>query len=182
MSVPGESVMINDVVATTGDEAVMAAGRFRPVGFLGQYFMGFLAGNVLGSAVLGGGSGVVGGAMSDVGSIGGAALGGTAGMAHAAAEGGGIEFVVGVSPTRVHVIAPVAVGGEDTEYRLVHSFDRDHLEVSVKARATNRRLILEATDDDARMELEGVRLPGNHVSDVAHAVLIHGHDGADDRA
>ena len=63
---------------------------------------------------------------------------------------------------------------------LVHDFDREHLEASVKARAATRRLVLQAIDDDARIELEGVRLPGNHVSDVVHTLVIHGHTDHDD--
>lgn len=172
---PDESTMIETVASATGDPAITAAGRFRPVGFVGDYFVGFFVGNAVGSAVLGGGSGPGGALMGDVGSLGGAAVGGTAGMAHAAHKGGGIEFIVGVSPTHVHVIAPLQAGDDDTEYRLVHDFDREHLEASVKARATTRRLILQATDDDARIELEGVRLPGNHVSDVVHSLVIYGH-------
>lgn len=157
---PDESTMIDAVVDATGDSEVAAAGRFRPVGFVGHYFVGFLLGNAVGSAVMGGGPGPAGAAMSDVGAVGGAALGGTAGMARAASEGGGIEFVVGASPRHVHVVAPLTVGADDTEYRVVHSFDRDRLEVSVKARAASRRLVLEASDEDSRIELEGVRLPG----------------------
>ena len=176
---PEESTMIDAVTAATSDTAVTAAGRFRPVGFVGDYFTGFFVGNFVGSALMGGRSGPVGAAMSDVGSIGGAAVGGTAGMARAAEKGGGIEFIVGVSPTHVHVVAPILVGDDDTEYRVVHDFDREHLEVSVKARATTRRLVLQATDDDARIELEGVRLPGNHVSDVVHTLVIHGHTDTD---
>lgn len=152
--------MIAAVEAATNDEAVTAAGRFRPVGFVGKYFIGFFLGNAVG--------GVVG---SDVGVVG-AGVGGTAGLAYAGAKGGGFEFIVGVSPTHVHVVAPTDGGG----YSKVHSFDRSHLEISAKSRAATRRLVLEDTDDDARIELEGVRLPGNHVSDVLHALVLRDHD------
>lgn len=174
---PEEMDLVQAVAAATGDDGVVAAGRFRPVGFLGNYFVGFLVGNAIGSAALGGGSGVVGGALDDVGSIGGAALGAEAGLARAAEKGGGLEFLVGVSPTHVHVTAPLAIGDDDTAYRVVHSFDRSKLEVSVKARVTNRRLVLTDVEDETHIELEGVRLPGNHVSEVVHALVIDGHGG-----
>jgi hypothetical protein len=133
--------------------------------------LGAFAGSVLGDAVGG-----------DVGQIVGTSAGVMAGTA-AGAQHGQINFVLAVSPTKVHVLRPDAMLAITRErLALVHTFDRAHLEVTVKGRVTVRTLILTDTETGDEIELEGSRVPWSHAKQTIRAFASHGEDADEPEA
>jgi hypothetical protein len=165
-----EDNLVEGAQEATGDDGIEVAGLFLPRGFVGRTIIGSVAGNILGDAVGGNVAGAVG-----------SGIGASAGMASAGSEADGIRFVVAVSPTKVHVLRPATVGGvHKHKYTLMHTFERENLEVSVKSRASIRKLILEDHTADVRIELEGSRAWFKHANDVFHALVIQDHTDDDD--
>lgn len=164
------------------DDDVLAIGIFQHRGTQKNAMidasLGGLAGSILGD-VVGHGAGEL---ISDLGT----AAGSTAGIAHARNSGGidgVLRWLIAVSPTRVYVLVPddavPSTKTQTTELRrgqdqIVQTIDRQHLEVTVKARATSRLLTLADLETGATLELEGLRgMPG--AGDVVHELVKH-HD------
>jgi len=139
------------------DDEVIAAGDFNPRGHSGAMFAGGLAGGEVGEKFGGLGEGV------------GVATGSLAGM-HASDAASGLpeKMLIGVSPTTVYGFAERTRHEEPTE--LVFRISRADLTVSVHKRVNVRVLELIHGSSDARIELEGNRLPVTHSRDVIEAL------------
>jgi hypothetical protein len=140
------------------DDEVVAAGMFFPRGHSGAMFAGGLVGGGIGDAL--------GGAASDVGVVAGAISGQ---RASDAASGLPERMLVAVSAATVY--------GFDTHRErereptdLLFRLPRSRLEVRVHPRVNVRVVELIDETSSSRVELEGERLPGFHVSDVIDAL------------
>jgi hypothetical protein len=150
---------VQDALARTGiEDDLVAAGLFIPRGHTGGAFAGGLIGRGVGDAL--------GGMAGDVGVVAGA-IGGR----HAADAAASL-------PERMLVAVSATAGyGFDTHRErereqtdLIFQIPRSRLEVRVHPRVNVR--VVELIDDttDSRVELEGTRLPGFHVSEVIDAL------------
>ena len=140
------------------DNEVVAAGMFFPRGHTGAMFAGGLVGGGIGDAL--------GGAAGDVGVVAGAMSGQ---RASDAASGLPERMLVAVSAATVY--------GFDTHREhereptdLLFRLPRSRLEVRVHPRVNVRVVELIDGTSSSRVELEGERLPGFHVSDVIDAL------------
>lgn len=146
------------VVRLGVDDEIRAAGYFEPRGHSGSMFVGGMIGGDLGDD-LGGG---LGGAVGTVG-------GGLAAQkAHDAASGLPQWMFVGVSDGTVYGFA--ADRAHHRAGDLVFRVDREGLDVKVHQRINVRVLELIHADTGSRVELEGLRFPGQHAGDVINAL------------
>jgi hypothetical protein len=150
---------VQDALAGIGiDDQVVAAGMFFPRGHSGALFAGGLVGGGIGDAL--------GGAGEDVGLAAGA-LGGQ--RAADAASGLPERMLVAVSATTVY--------GFDTHRErereptgLIFRLPRSRLEARVHPRVNVRGVELIDETTGSRVELEGERIGGFHVSGVIDAL------------
>jgi hypothetical protein len=137
------------------DDEIRAAGLFEPRGHSGSLFAGGMIGGDIGGDLGGGAIGTVGGGLA-------------AQHVHDAASGLPQSMLVGVSDSNVYGFEKHR--GHHEAARFVFRVDREGLDVKVHQRVNVRVLELIHTDTGARIELEGSRLPGQHVGDVIHAL------------
>ena len=136
-------------------DEVLAAGQFNPRGHSGGTFAGGLAGSE------------AGGLAGEAGEAVGLGLGSVAGMRAADARSGlPSSMLIGVSATMVYGFAAATRRSEPTS--LVFQIPRAGLSVKVHQRVNVRVLELIDNASDARIELEGNRLPITHSKDVIH--------------
>jgi len=136
-------------------DEVLAAGQFNPRGHSGGMFAGGLAGSE------------AGGLAGEAGEAVGLGLGSIAGMRAADARSGlPSSMLIGVSATMVYGFAAATRRSEPTS--LVFQIPRAGLTVKVHQRVNVRVLELIENASDARVELEGNRLPITHSKDVIH--------------
>lgn len=140
-----------------GDE-IRAAGLFEPRGHSGSMFAGGMIGGDIGDDL---GGGLVGAAATVGGGL-------AAQKAHDAASGLPEWMYVGVSDGSVYGF--VADRAHHEAGDLVFKVDREGLGVKVHQRINVRVLELIHADTDSRVELEGIRLPGQHAGDVINAL------------
>jgi hypothetical protein len=146
---------MNSALSRDGiDDQVVTVGQFAPRGATGGMFVGGLVGDEVGGLVGADAIGVVGGALAG---------------ARGAARMRGLPpaLLVGVSDDYVYGFAGRSRTREPRE--LVFKVPRSGLSVTVRARVNVRVLVL-ATPDGSRVELEGNRLPITHSSDVIKAL------------
>lgn len=140
------------------DDEIHAAGYFEPRGHSGSMFAGGLIGGDIGDD-LGGG---LDGAAATVG-------GGLAAQkANDAASGFPEWMFVAVSDGTVYGFA--ADRAHHKAGDLVFQVAREGLDVKVHQRINVRVLELIHSDTGSRIELEGLRFPGQHAGDVIHAL------------
>lgn len=148
--------LVQSALAAGGiTDEVTAAGQFYPRGHTGGMFVGGLVG------------GDAGGMLGEAGEAVGLGLGSIAGMRTADARSGlPASMIVGVSATMVYGLAAGTRHSEPSS--LVFQVPREGLTVKVHQRVNVR--VLELIDDasNARIELEGNRLPLTHSKDVIH--------------
>lgn len=140
------------------DDEIRAAGIFEPRGHSGSMFAGGLVGGSIGDDLggnLAGSIGTVGGGLA-------------AQKAHDAASGLPEWMYVGVSDDTVWGFAADRPQHQATD--LVFRVARADLTVEVHGRINVRVVELVHADSGSRVELEGSRLPGQHVGDVIHAL------------
>ena len=138
-------------------DEVLAAGQFNPRGHIGGMFVGGLAG------------GEAGGLLGEAGEAVGLGVGSVAGMRAADARSGlPASMLLGVSATTVYGFAAATRHSEPTS--LVFQVPRAGLTVKVHQRVNVRVLELIDNSSDARIELEGNRLPLTHSKDVIHVL------------
>ena len=138
-------------------DEVLAAGQFNPRGHSGGMFAGGLAGSE------------AGGLLGEVGEAVGLGAGSVAGMRAADARSGlPASMLLGVSATMVYGFAAATRRSEPTS--LVFQIPRTGLTVKVHQRVNVRVLELIDNSSDARIELEGNRLPLTHSKDVIHVL------------
>jgi hypothetical protein len=136
-------------------DEVLAAGQFNPRGHSGGMFAGGLAGSE------------AGGLAGEAGEAVGLGLGSIAGMRAADARSGlPSSMLIGVSATMVYGFAAASRRSEPTS--LVFQIPRAGLTVKVHQRVNVRVLELIENASNARIELEGNRLPVTHSKDVIH--------------
>jgi hypothetical protein len=136
-------------------DEVLAAGQFNPRGHSGGMFAGGLAGSE------------AGGLAGEAGEAVGLGLGSIAGMRAADARSGlPSSMLIGVSATMVYGFAAATRRSEPTS--LVFQIPRAGLTVKVHQRVNVRVLELIENASNARIELEGNRLPVTHSKDVIH--------------
>ena len=136
-------------------DEVLAAGQFNPRGHTGGMFAGGLAGSE------------AGGLLGEVGEAVGLEAGSVAGMRAADARSGlPASMLIGVSATMVYGFAAATRHSEPDS--LVFQIPRAGLTVKVHQRVNVRVLELIDNASDARIELEGNRLPLTHSKDVIH--------------
>jgi hypothetical protein len=140
------------------EDEIRAAGLFEPRGHSGSMFAGGLVGGDIGDDL---GGGLIGA----VGTVGG---GLAAQKAHDAASGLPEWMYVGVSDSTVYGFAADRALHEAGE--LVFKVEREGLGVKVHQRINVRVLELVHTDTGSKVELEGLRFPGQHAGDVIHAL------------
>jgi len=136
-------------------DEVLAAGQFNPRGHTGGMFAGGLVGSE------------AGGLLGEAGEAVGLGVGSVAGM-HAADARSGLpaSMLIGVSATMVYGFAAATRHSEPAS--LVFQIPRAGLTVKVHQRVNVRVLELIDNASDARIELEGNRLPLTHSKDVIH--------------
>jgi hypothetical protein len=140
------------------DDQVVAAGMFFPRGHSGAAFAGGLVGGGIGDKL--------GGVAGDVGLVAGV-IGGQ--RAADAASGLPERMMVAVSDTTVYGFDTHREHGrEPTD--LIFRLPRSRLEVKVHQRVNVRVVELIDESTDSRVELEGERIGGFHVSDVIDAL------------
>ena len=138
-------------------DEVLAAGQFNPRGHSGGMFAGGLAGSE------------AGGLAGEAGEAVGLGLGSIAGMRAADARSGlPSSMLIGVSATMVYGFAAATRRSEPTS--LVFQIPRAGLSVKVHQRVNVRVLELIDNASNARIELEGNRLPVTHSKDVIHVL------------
>jgi hypothetical protein len=150
---------VQDALGRLGiEDDLVAAGLFFPRGHSGGAFVGGLVGGGIGD--------VLGGVAGDVGVVAGA-IGGR--DAADAASGLPERMMVAVSGTAVY--------GFDTHRErhreptgLIFQIPRSRLEVRVHPRVNVRVVELIDESTSSKVELEGQRLPGFHVSEVIDAL------------
>jgi hypothetical protein len=148
--------LIQGALAERGiTDEVLAAGQFNPRGHSGGMFAGGLVGSE------------AGGLAGEAGEAAGLGLGSIAGMRAADARSGlPSSMLIGVSATMVYGFAAATRRSEPTS--LVFQIPRAGLTVKVHQRVNVRVLELIENASDARVELEGNRLPITHSKDVIH--------------
>jgi hypothetical protein len=154
---------VQEALARTGiEDELVAVGLFFPRGHTGGAFAGGLLGGGVGDAL--------GGVAGDVGVVAGA-IGGQ----HAADAAASLpeRMLVGVSATAVY--------GFDTHRErqrepteLIFQLPRSRLDVRVHPRVNVRVVELIDETTGSKVELEGQRLPGFHVSEVIDALRSGG--------
>jgi hypothetical protein len=156
--------LVQGALAARGiTDEVLAAGQFNPRGHTGGMFVGGMAGSE------------AGGLLGEVGDAVGLGVGSIAGMRAADARSGlPANMLIGVSATMVYGFAAATRHSEPTS--LVFQVPRAGLSVKVHQRVNVRVLELIDNASDARIELEGNRLPVTHSKDVIH-VLGNGGPG-----
>ena len=156
--------LVQGALAARGiTDEVLAAGQFNPRGHSGGMFVGGMAGSE------------AGGLLGEVGDAVGLGVGSIAGMRAADARSGlPANMLIGVSATMVYGFAAATRHSEPTS--LVFQVPRAGLSVKVHQRVNVRVLELIDNASDARIELEGNRLPVTHSKDVIH-VLGNGGPG-----
>jgi hypothetical protein len=150
--------LVQGALAARGiTDEVLAAGQFNPRGHTGGMFAGGLAGSESG-ALLGQAGEAVGQAVGSVAGM--RAVDGRSGLP--------ASMLIGVSATMVYGFAAATRHSEPIS--LVFQVPRAGLTVRVHQRVNVR--VLELIDDasDARIELEGNRLPVTHSKDVIHVL------------
>jgi hypothetical protein len=136
-------------------DEVLAAGQFNPRGHTGGMFAGGLAGSE------------AGGLFGQAGEAVGLGVGSVAGMRAADARSGlPARMLIGVSATMVYGFAAATRHSELSS--LVFQVPRAGLTVKVHQRVNVRVLELIDNSSNARIELEGNRLPVTHSKDVIH--------------
>jgi hypothetical protein len=136
-------------------DEVLAAGQFNPRGHTGGMFAGGLVGSE------------AGGLLGEAGEAVGLGVGSVAGMRAADARSGlPASMLIGVSATMVYGFAAATRHSEPAS--LVFQIPRAGLTVKVHQRVNVRVLELIDNASDARIELEGNRLPLTHSKDVIH--------------
>jgi len=141
-------------------DEVLAAGQFNPRGHSGGMFAGGLAGSEAGGLA---------GEAGEAGEAVGLGLGSVAGMRAADARSGlPSSMLIGVTATMVYGFAAATRRSEPTS--LVFQIPRAGLSVKVHQRVNVRVLELIDNASNARIELEGNRLPVTHSKDVIHVL------------
>lgn len=140
------------------DDQVVAAGQFSPRGSSGGMFAGGLAGDSLDVVGLGGVA-TIGGALA-----GGRAAGRLRHLPQWMLVGVSNDFVYGFEGRSRH----------HAPGRLVFRLPRADLQVSVGQRVNVRTLTLTSPQTQAKVELEGMRLPITHSNDVIAALRSTG--------
>ena len=150
--------LVQGALAARGiTDEVPAAGQFNPRGHTGGMFVGGMAGSE------------AGGLLGEVGDAVGLGVGSIAGMRAADARSGlPANMLIGVSATMVYGFAAATRHSEPTS--LVFQVPRAGLSVKVHQRVNVRVLELIDNASDARIELEGNRLPVTHSKDVIHVL------------
>lgn len=150
--------LVQGALAARGiTDEVLAAGQFNPRGHSGGLFAGGLAGSEAGGLF---------GEGAEAVSLG---VGSVAGMRAADARSGlPASMLIGVSDTMVYGFAAATRHSEPTS--LVFQVRRAGLTVKVHQRVNVRVLELVDIASDARIELEGNRLPVTHSKDVIHVL------------
>jgi hypothetical protein len=150
--------LVQGALAARGiTDEVLAAGQFNPRGHTGGMFVGGMAGSE------------AGGLLGEVGDAVGLGVGSIAGMRAADARSGlPANMLIGVSATMVYGFAAATRHSEPTS--LVFQVPRAGLSVKVHQRVNVRVLELIDNASDARIELEGNRLPVTHSKDVIHVL------------
>jgi len=148
--------LVQGALAARGiKDEVLAAGQFNPRGHTGGMFAGGLAGSESG------------GMLGQAGEAVGLGVGSVAGMRASDARSGlPASMLVGVSATMVYGFAAATRHSEPAS--LVFQVPRAGLTVRVHQRVNVRVLELIDNASDARIELEGNRLPVTHSKDVIH--------------
>ena len=151
--------LVQDALTARGiTDEVLAAGQFNPRGHTGGMFAGGLAGSEAGGLL-----GEAGEAAEAVG----LGVGSVAGMRAADARSGlPASMLIGVSATMVYGFAAATRHSEPAS--LVFQIPRAGLTVKVHQRVNVRVLELIDNASDARIELEGNRIPLTHSKDVIH--------------
>jgi hypothetical protein len=146
--------LVQGALAARGiTDEVLAAGQFNPRGHTGGLFAGGMAGSE------------AGGLLGEAGDAVGLGVGSIAGMRAADARSGlPASMLIGVSATMVYGFAAATRHSEPTS--LVFQIPRAGLSVKVHQRVNVRVLELIDNASDARIELEGNRLPVTHSKDV----------------
>lgn len=137
------------------EDEIRAAGLFEPRGHSGSLFVGGLVGGDIGDDVGAEAVGTVGGALA-------------AQHLRDATSGLPASMLVGVSDTAVYGFEKRR--GHHEAERLVFRANRDELEITVHQRLNVRVLELIHADTGSTVELEGMRLPGQHAGDVIDAL------------
>ena len=154
-----ETEMVQSVQAAVtklgADDEIRAAGLFEPRGHSGSMFAGGLIGGDIGDDVGAGGIGTVGGALA-------------AQHIHDAASGLPESMLVGVSDSTIYGFEKHR--GHHEAGRIVFRVDRAELDVKVHQRINVRVLELIHSGTGSRVELEGLRFPGQHAIEVIHAL------------
>jgi hypothetical protein len=150
--------LVQGALAARGiTDEVLAAGQFNPRGHTGGLFAGGLAGSE------------AGGLLGEAGEAVGLGVGSVAGMRAADARSGlPASMLIGVSATMVYGFAAATRHSEPDS--LVFQIPRSGLTVKVHQRVNVRVLELIDNASDARIELEGNRLPLTHSKDVIHTL------------
>jgi hypothetical protein len=148
--------LVQGALAARGiTDEVLAAGQFNPRGHTGGMFAGGLAGSE------------AGGLLGEAGEAASLGAGSVAGMRAADARSGlPASMLIGVSGTMVYGFAAATRHSEPAS--LVFQIPRTGLTVKVHQRVNVRVLELIDNAGDARIELEGNRLPLTHSKDVIH--------------
>jgi hypothetical protein len=156
--------LVQGALAARGiTDEVLAAGQFNPRGHTGGMFAGGLAGSE------------AGGLLGEAGEAAGLGVGSVAGMRAADARSGlPASMLIAVSATMVYGFAAATRHSEPTS--LVFQIPRAGLTVRVHQRVNVRVLELIDNASDARIELEGNRLPVTHSKDVIHVLGTAGPD------
>lgn len=141
----------NALVGLGIEDEVTAAGMFFPRGHSGGAFAGGLLGDELGGSV-----GMAGGVLA-----GQQAADARSGLPERMLVGVSSSAVYGFGTRREHEREPTGI---------VFQLKRAGIEVKVHQRVNVRVLELIDRESGAKVELEGQRLPGFHVSEVIHAL------------
>jgi hypothetical protein len=153
-------VLVQGALAARGiTDELLAAGQFNPRGHSGGMFAGGLAGSE------------VGGLLGEAGEAVSLGVGSVAGMRAADARSElPASMLIGVSATMVYGFATATRHSEPTS--LVFQVPRAGLTVKVHQRMNVRVLELIDNASDARIELEGNRLPVTHSKDVSTYLAV----------
>lgn len=153
--------MLAEALAATGDESIYEAGLFVPRGLMGRTGVGAIFGGLVGSLV------------GPIGTAAGTAAGAGVGIASVADDG--LSLIVAIAPEKVYVLHKQFGNPADHTQTLLHTYDRDDVEVTIKSRSLVRVMTLADHDGEDGVQLEAAR-PRHAARAVMHELALAGDD------
>ena len=151
--------LLSEAISATGDESIYEAGLFVPRGLMGRTGVGAIFGGLIGSLA------------GPAGTAAGTAMGAGVGIASVADEG--LSLIVALTPDKVYVLHKQFGNPADHTQTLLHTYDRDDLEVTIKARSLVRVMTLADHNGEDGVQLEAAR-PRPAARAVMHELALAG--------